>query len=241
MPQLRSIPALQRRFLRLALASSALAIALISSPADAQTAAAPTAGGAAVAPAPLVVAGPLVVATAPAVPPPATLVVASDFPPEPTTILLAEADTGVAVVPGRGVGVYGNLGMNGIFNADRRRLRPVWGVSCAWDFFVIPGRGEGGGLNLGFLAGLKSPTMIATIGAGTNLFTVDSLDTTGIGVFSPRASARIGILLGSFHLGAIGGVERRWQWKSDNHTLITAGLMFGGAIEEADRPSRRDH
>lgn len=77
--------------------------------------------------------------------------------------------------------------------------------------------------------------MVATVGAGVNVFTFDALDKmSGGGILSPRASARVGFVVGGFHLSAIAQVQRRWQWGSDDLTLFTAGLVLGGASEQRD-------
>ena len=195
-------------------------------------------------PAPLTVAGPLppepptpappAVATAlPPEPPP--LAVATTPPPERTFVWLFKGDGGVVVVPGHRVGGYGNVGFDALFDADRDRLRPVWGLSCGWEFFSVPKSGGGGGFNLGLLGGLKSPHVVATVGAGVNLFTFDAMDKmSGGGIFSPRASARVGFVVGSFHLSAIAHVQRRWQWGTDDHTMFTAGLVLGPLSEQTD-------
>jgi hypothetical protein len=40
--------------------------------------------------------------------------------------------------------------------------------------------------------------------------------------------------VGSFHLGAIAQVQRRWQWGSEDLTLVTLGLALGAIWEDLD-------
>jgi hypothetical protein len=240
MPERALIPHASRGGLRLALALASLTLPLLVGSARARGADPPQIpeGQAAVAapPAPLVVAAdPAPPPTPPAVaiaPPPA--VVDTAPAPERVSVLLPRADGGVAVVPGRRVGGYGSAALDALWNADRRRLKPVWGLSGGWEFFGSPGTRGGGGFNIGLLGGLRSPTVFALVGAGVNAFTFDLEKGGGGGILSPRASARVGFVVGSFHLGAIAQVQRRWQWGSEDLTLVTLGLALGGMWEERD-------
>jgi hypothetical protein len=176
---------------------------------------------------------PLVVAIAPPLPP-LPAVAAAAPAPERISVMLLNAGAGVVIAPGRRVGGYGSAGFDALFNADRHLLKPVWGLSCAWEFFGIP-RSGGGGFNLGLLGGLKSPTVVATVGVGVNAFTFDSTDDKrGGGILSPRARAQVGFLVGSFHFSAVAQAQRRWQWGSEDITLFTAGLALGGVLEERE-------
>lgn len=226
------------RLLRFTLALAALSLPFLSlsSAAHAEdTNAAPIPERqAAVAAPPSPPSAPLVVATAPPPPPPRVLV-ATEPEPEHTYVVLIRANSGVVVVPGRPAGGYGGFGFDYLFNAERHRTKPIWGMGAGWEFFGLRRNGSGGGFNIELHGGLKSTHVIATVTAGVNVFTFDSFDHRGgAGIFSPRAGARIGFLLDGYYLGAGAQVQRRWQWEGEDVTMITAGLVFGGGGESTD-------
>ena len=208
------------RIPRLESTSASLAPALVSSPARA--------GGDLPAEpprAPLEVAGvgtvgrPLDVAPAPRSP----LASASFFAPK--------AEAGAASVRGIGGGGYVRLSFEALFVGRRGRASLAYGVGDACEFWKA---NEAGGFSLPFVlfAGVHTPDVLATVGAGLNALTIDGVNgQMGAGGLSPRAQGRVAVKLGSMLVGVDLEAQRRWQQGVPSLTMLQAGVSIGLLIE----------
>jgi len=61
-----------------------------------------------------------------------------------------------------------------------------------------------------------------------------------LGVFSPRASARVGLHFDPVFIVATADAQRRWRWGLDDISVFQAGLAIGVMIDgnAKPRPSR---
>jgi hypothetical protein len=142
-------------------------------------------------------------------------------------MLFFKVDGGVAIVPHEVVGVYGRFGGEGWFTKDPESSGPIWGF---WDGLEGWGAKNAGGVAIPviFFGGYRAKPMLATLGLGFNVFTVDNLDDdVGFGIFSPRAHARIGFLAGPVMIAANAEAQYRWLWGRDEIPMIQAGLTIG--------------
>lgn len=184
---------------------------------------------------------PLQVAAPPPAEPPPPAKVATPAPPPPanpaqvatnprpawTSFLVVGVDGGVALVPGSTLGGFARLGVTVLQVRDPERASLAWGLQEGFEGWSVS-KASGFALPIAFFVGVKSPRVVASVGGGFNLFTVDRRDdTTGGGIFSPRANARFGVHAGSLYLVAGADLQRRWDWKIDDLTLFTAGLTLG--------------
>ena len=146
----------------------------------------------------------------------------------------AQASAGVVLVPGEPPGGYVRTG--GEFaNCATREIAPILRISEGVEGWFSP-KGGGFAFPVGFMGGVKARAFVALAGFGFNIFTVDRVGgTVGGGIFSPRATARVGFHKGTFYVDVVGDVQRRWQWKLDDVTMFQAGVTVGVVTDLADR------
>jgi hypothetical protein len=98
-----------------------------------------------------------------------------------------------------------------------------WGAKYGSSGVSIPIVGE---------IGFRTPALVGTIGAGLNFLTFEQLgQAKGVGGFSPRAGARLGLQLGSAYVLATGDVQRRWQTNIPAMTMFQAGIAVGVVLD----------
>jgi hypothetical protein len=168
-------------------------------------------------------------------PPPALVVAAPSARTTPTTFFALKAEGGMAYAPGHRPGGYGRFGAEVLVAPNHDRPGPVWGL---WDAFEgwSNGANGGGSFPIVFFAGVRSPHVFATGGAGFNLITVDVVrDTKAAGIFSPRAQARLGVQVGYLMIAANVEVQRRWRWVLNDLTLFQAGITLGFMAESKEK------
>jgi len=163
--------------------------------------------------------------------------------PLPYELFALNLGGGVALVPKEDVvGWYGQLYVEGMLSEDPSRAGFVWGF---WEGLEAWGSDKAGGglaLPVVFNLGYRNAPLVANLGPGFNLFSIDGIsDDGGFGIFSPRAEARIGIQTNDVQLLATGGVQYRWLWGRDDITMFQAGLVLGytQGFHKQPRPRRR--
>lgn len=167
----------------------------------------------------------LEVADGPVTPKPEqSLTLASD---EPFFRFAVDVGGGVAIVERDTVGGFARLGGEFTFVKNPRRSRFVWGM---WDAYEGWFAKDAGGFALPIVAyvGFRKAPVLATVGGGLNVFTIDHLEhDTGFGLFSPRAEVRLGVDLDGVVVAAHSDVQYRWLWGRDDISLIQVGLSIG--------------
>jgi hypothetical protein len=136
-------------------------------------------------------------------------------------------------------GGYGRATIEMLSTGSLRETGPVLGFWYGFEGWGAPKVG-GGSVPLALEGGVKLTHFVATLGAGFNLFTIDKLEKRyGGGIFSPRASARIGLHFEPVYVVATADVQRRWQWGLDDMTVFQAGLAIGVMVDgNAKAPAR---
>jgi hypothetical protein len=146
-------------------------------------------------------------------------------------VVLLRVDGGVTFIPGVPPGAYARFGAETLFAPRPRGPSLVYGFSNTFEGWGTS-RGSGFSFPVLALGGFRASVFVATLGAGVNVVTVDGLDgTMGGGLFSPRASARVGFDFGPVHLAAEANVQYRWQWKLDDRPLFQAGVSLGPVLQ----------
>jgi hypothetical protein len=146
----------------------------------------------------------------------------------------------VVLVPGQRPGGYVRLGGE-ISACATAPVAPILRFGFAYEGWFSP---NGGGFSVpaGFLGGIKAHAFVAMAGIGVNVFTVNRVSgTVGGGVFSPRATARVGFHKSAFFVDVAGDVQRRWQWKLDDVTMFQARVTAGVVTDLVDRPRATAH
>jgi hypothetical protein len=172
----------------------------------------------------------LAVATPP--PPSRDLGVAASKADKPDALMAIRFEGGPAWATMRPMGGYGRLTIEALAVMRPHGASPVFGI---WEGI------EGWGAKFGSAgvsvpvvgeAGFRAGPLVATLGAGINVITFEQLGKAkGIGGFSPRAGARIGLTLGSVYVVATGDVQRRWQVNIPTMTMYQAGLAVGVVLD----------
>lgn len=152
--------------------------------------------------------------------------VAADKPDE-RLWMSARFEAGASFLPAGAPGGYGRIAVEMLSTGSLRETGPVFGFWYGFEGWGAPKVG-GGSVPLALEGGVKTTHFVATLGAGFNLFTIDKLEKRyGGGIFSPRASARIGLHFEPVYVVATADVQRRWQWGLDDMTVFQAGLAVG--------------
>lgn len=176
-----------------------------------------------------------------ATPPPGagrTLAVASDEKP---ALLGITAEGGLVYSPQLPAGGYGRLGVQGLFGSGVRGAGPIAGV---WEGFEgwSTGAMAGGSLAVLGLAGFKVSSFLATVGGGFNVLALDKPAHDrrwGVGLFTPRATVRVGLHVDGVFIAFTGDVQRRYAWGREGATLFQGGLAIGAMFDPAARRARR--
>jgi hypothetical protein len=169
-----------------------------------------------------------------ATPPPAArppLLVASSEKP---ALLGITAEGGAVFSPRLPTGAYGRLGVQAIVGDDVHGSGLIYGL---WEGLEIWGtRGIGGGsMAVTGLVGWKAGALLATLGGGFNVLSLDKKSSEdhryALGLLMPRASVRLGVEIDSVFVGVTGDVQRRFAWGPDGVTLVQGGLAIGAMFD----------
>src|SRR6185503_18898600 len=129
-----------------------------------------------------------------------------------TALLLIALTGGPVYIPGRGLGGFGRGGAETLIGTRADGSGPLYGVSSAWEGYNAPAS-HGFSAAVGWIAGFATPRLLATVSAGMNVFSFDTLDkAVGAGLFSPRANARLGVRAGRYAFAATAEMQYRWRW-----------------------------
>jgi len=100
-------------------------------------------------------------------------------------------------------------------------------------------RGGGFGMPITMVVGVRAQPVRASIGFGFEGLTIEAVDDdTGVGLYQPFASARLGFDVFGVQLGADARVVRRWQIGAPDHTQWQVGAFAGMTWEGKDRGPR---
>lgn len=148
----------------------------------------------------------------------------------------ARFEGGAAFLPSGAPGGFGRIAVEMLTTGNQRQTGPVFGFWYGFEGWGAPKVG-GGGLPMLLEGGVKTNHFVATLGAGFNVFTVDKLEKRyGVGVFSPRASLRVGLHFDPLYVVATADVQRRWQWGLDDMSVFHAGLAIGILVDGNAKP-----
>ena len=145
--------------------------------------------------------------------------------------VLVRLDGGQVFMPNLKPGAFARFGAEALFAPKLHGFSPIYGLWNGFEGWGAP-RGSGFSVPIVGYGGIRAWVLIATLGGGLNLITVDGLDgKKGVGIFSPRASARVGFVIGPIHIAAEADVQRRWRWGLDDQTLFQAGVTLGPVLQ----------
>ncbi|MFT3767194.1 MAG: hypothetical protein QM820_16985 [Minicystis sp.] len=152
--------------------------------------------------------------------------------PEDHLWISARFEGGASFLPSGAPGGYGRVAVEMLSTGDSvRDTGPVLGFWYGVEGWGAPKVG-GGGVPLLFEAGVKTTHFVGTLGAGFNILNIDKIgEKYGVGVFSPRASVRLGLHFEPVYLVATADVQRRWQWGLDDMTVMQTGLAVGFMLD----------
>jgi hypothetical protein len=175
-----------------------------------------------------------------ATPPPAArrpLLVASDEKP---ALLAITAEGGFVHSPQLPTGGYGRLGVQGLFGPGVKSPGLIGGI---WEGFEGWGtRGMGGGsLAVLGLGGFKASSFLAMAGGGFNVLALDKATNDrrwAVGLFTPRATIRLGFHVDDVFFGFTGDVQRRYAWGRGGATLFQGGLAIGTMFDPVARKAQ---
>jgi hypothetical protein len=168
----------------------------------------------------------------PSLPPPPVMVAAE---PHRVDMGVVSFEGGPLFIPGRRVGGLGRISMDVVVAPEPNHPHFAWGARVSLEGWG--GSNEGGfALPMMLVLGAWSEHVIATVGGGFNLFTLDGIDKkTGGGILSPRATARVGFTFGNVYLAVSGEAQRHWAWGLDDVSMFSAAGSLGVIFDQTRR------
>lgn len=162
--------------------------------------------------------------------------------PEEHLWIAAKFEGGPSFRPHDPMGGYGRFTVD-LVSTGERETGFAYGF---WYGFEGWGAPKIGGVTVPLVAqiGVKTTHFVALVGGGLNVLTLDKLSdgkgggTYGGGIFTPRASARIGLHFEPLYVVATADVHQRWQWGLPDATVFQAGLAIGVMAGTFKGPAR---
>lgn len=157
--------------------------------------------------------------------------------------IAAKFEGGASLRPREANGGFGRFSVELLSTGTRRETGFAYGFWYGVEGWGAPKIG-GAGIPVVLQAGVKTTHFVGLLGAGFNLFTLDKTSDGsgdgkyGGGIFSPRASARLGLHFDPVYVELMGDVQRRWAWGLPDSTMFQAGIAFGVMVGANQRPRR---